>query len=1013
MKTKLLLLCAAGLLVALTNAPAATHYVDAASTNAVPPFTNWTTAAAVIQDAVDAAAPGDEIVVTNGVYQTGARAVYGMSNRVAVTKPVTVRSVNGPASTSIVGQGPIGANAIRCVYLTNGAVLAGFTLTNGATQDDGDPEIDSVSNSGGGVWCETRGAVVTSCVLAGNSAFSHGGGTFGNTLNNCTLTGNSAPYGAGAAGSTLNDSTLTNNSAEFGGGAWECALKNCTLMGNRAELAGGGANSSTLTNCTVTGNSGRSDVTAFNHGGGVASSTLENCLVMDNSARDEYAIGGGASYSTLNNCTLRGNFARGGAGAIYSTLNNCLVVENLAGSDGCGGGAAWSTLNNCTLTGNSASYGGGCCSSTLNNCIVYDNTARASGDNYTTGTFNYSCTTPAPASGVGNITNAPVFVDTNGWSNLRLQSNSPCINAGNNAYVTTSTDLDGRPRVVGGTVDIGAYEWQGSIRYVSAASTNPIAPYSSWASAAVTIQDAVDAAVSGDEIVVTNGVYQTGARAVYGMSNRVAVTKPVTVRSVNGPAYTSIVGHGPIGENAIRCAYLTNGAVLAGFTLTNGATPTVGDLETNLSGGGVWCQAFSAVLSNCVLAGNSAFESGGGAYSGTLNNCLLTGNSAYDGGGASRGTLNNCTLTRNSVGDGTGGGAFYSVLNNCVLTDNSGAQGGGAGASTLNNCTLTRNLAEDGGGAIGGTMNNCSLTGNTAYDGGGAYSSTLNNCTLTGNASESIGGGAWSSTLTNCLLTGNSAGDWGGGVASSTLNNCTLVGNSADSPWSDQTKGGGAYASTLNNCIVYYNRADYYDNHYGSTLNYSCTPDAGSGVGNITAAPTFVDFAGGNLRLQSNSPCINAGNNAYVTAATDLDGLPRIAGGTVDIGAYEFQSPASTISYAWLQQFGLPTDGSADDADTDHDGHNNWQEWMAGTDPTNALSVLWLASPVITPTHVTLTWTSITNRTYTLEQATNLGAAPAFSVLRSNLTGLPGTTSWTDTNAPVSSPRFYQLRVSP
>jgi hypothetical protein len=42
-----------------------------------------------------------------------------------------------------------------------------------------------------------------------------------------------------------------------------------------------------------------------------------------------------------------------------------------------------------------------------------------------------------------------------------------------------------------------------------------------------------------------------------------------------------------------------------------------------------------------------------------------------------------------------------------------------------------------------------------------------------------------------------------------------------------------------------------------------------------------------------------------------------------------------------------------------------------------------------------------------------MAGAPAFSVLRSNLAGLTGTTSWTDTNAPVSSPRFYQLRVSP
>src|SRR5580765_3610387 len=90
-------------------------------------------------------------------------------------------------------------------------------------------------------------------------------------------------------------------------------------------------------------------------------------------------------------------------------------------------------------------------------------------------------------------------------------------------------------------------------RYVDLNSPAPAAPYASWATAATNIQDAVDVAGTGDDILVTNGVYQTGARDVYSMSNRVAVTKAVTVRSIHGPAVTSIVGSGPNGPAAVRC----------------------------------------------------------------------------------------------------------------------------------------------------------------------------------------------------------------------------------------------------------------------------------------------------------------------------------------------------------------------------------------------------------------------------------------------------------------------------
>jgi hypothetical protein len=98
--------------------------------------------------------------------------------------------------------------------------------------------------------------------------------------------------------------------------------------------------------------------------------------------------------------------------------------------------------------------------------------------------------------------------------------------------------------------------------------------------------------------------------------------------------------------------------------------------------------------------------------------------------------------------------------------------------------------------------------------------------------------------------------------------------------------------STLNNCILYDESATLYFFHVDSTLNYCCTPlQPTNGVGNITNAPLFVDIQSEepNLRLQLNSPCINAGTNYYAPGSTDRDGNPRIVGGRVDMGAYEFQ----------------------------------------------------------------------------------------------------------------------------
>src|SRR5437867_3564612 len=119
---------------------------------------------------------------------------------------------------------------------------------------------------------------------------------------------------------------------------------------------------------------------------------------------------------------------------------------------------------------------------------------------------------------------------------------------------------------------LSAMSASAAIRYVNVSSASPTSPYSNWTTAATNIQAAVDAAVAGDQILVTNGVYQTGATFVAEVEgvNRVAVTKALIVRSVNGAALTIIKGYVSTGYDRVRCVYLSDGAALVGFTLTNG-----------------------------------------------------------------------------------------------------------------------------------------------------------------------------------------------------------------------------------------------------------------------------------------------------------------------------------------------------------------------------------------------------------------------------------------------------------
>jgi hypothetical protein len=119
--------------------------------------------------------------------------------------------------------------------------------------------------------------------------------------------------------------------------------------------------------------------------------------------------------------------------------------------------------------------------------------------------------------------------------------------------------------------------------------------------------------------------------------------------------------------------------------------------------------------------------------------------------------------------------------------------------------------------------------------------------------------------------------------------------------------------------------------------------------------------------------------------------------------------------HTWLASYGLPANGSADYLDSDNDGLNNWQEYLAGTNPTNASSVFKITSAqAVSGTQLVVRWSSVSNRLYDVTRATNLATGiGAFVPVpgATNLAPTPPVNTWTDSVSGASAPAFYRLRV--
>lgn len=496
----------------------------------------------------------------------------------------------------------------------------------------------------------------------------------------------------------------------------------------------------------------------------------------------------------------------------------------------------------------------------------------------------------------------------------------------------------------------------------------------SWADAKQTIQAAVNATTAGDLVLVTNGTYASGGQTQpgYALTNRVVIHAPITVQSVNGAGVTTIRGAwDPISGNgpaAVRCVYLTNGALLVGFTLTNGATLAAGSIIYERSGGGLLCEV-GAAATGCVIVGNSASVNGGGAYRGTFDACTLAGNrSDLHGGGAALASLNNCTLVGN-VASNRGGAVYQGTAISCGMVSNTAYEGGGAALADLFTSTLEYNVATfNGGGSHDGSLSGCILRGNSAAnDGGGANVAELTNCLVVGNSAASSGGGLQVGSAYNCIFVGNE-GFRGGGARGSIISGCTIVGNTG-------TNGGGTYEGSIENSIVYFNSSPNGSNALTSTFFASCTaPMPGLGSGNITADPLFENRAAGNFQLLVTSPCRNSGSNELAIGATDFAGAPRTNGVAVDMGALEFADGDNDQMPTWWETLHnlQPKASNAPSTDTDGDGSPNVEEYIAGTNPTNPASRFAQMTLTHAPTGTLVIAETLPSRRYAAHTTTNL-----------------------------------------
>lgn len=490
-----------------------------------------------------------------------------------------------------------------------------------------------------------------------------------------------------------------------------------------------------------------------------------------------------------------------------------------------------------------------------------------------------------------------------------------------------------------------------------------------------------------------------------------------------------------------------------------------GTSTTRYNGGAIWCQQGETLtIQDTLISGHTGAAVGGGVAAYVTNllvqNCEFTSNMAtntisLDRGGGALYVYSLSTTGSIQILNSTFSGNQATTAG-AIQVDASGSSILIAGSVIQSNTATASWPGEAGGvhlncGAV--TIRDTLIAGNSApVWGGGLYVSCpsieLDSVRLLGNRSGSEGGGARlladNITLVNCLIADNTAGGKGAGLFISQqnyngihLNACTLVNNTI----TDTSLGAGLYIQQ-GSPLSFYNGIAWGNRDGGSFRNglqissASMTTVESSDVEDswwgtrptcTNSNPLFVDADGpdnnaatwqdNDYRLAPGSPCMDTADSLDPRApGADLDGLFRPLDGdgngvsTHDMGCYEFKNPDADGDG---MDDGWETAHSVDDPDDDPDGdgHTNYEEFTADTNPHEP-DALALAPTSLNPAtgEATLNWQSSSACLYTIQTSTNLNQSWQDLAGSVSVSGSGGVMNVT-VPVPVSTTTFVRIRI--